>query len=59
MSNLQFLKAAQDYAAFRNEEYWFAEAYTRFREFMGVRESANQALFSLYGTDCYLVEGYE
>jgi len=59
MSNIQFLRAAQDYAASRNEEYWFAEAYTRYREFIGVRESANAALHSLYGTDCHLVEGFD
>ena len=32
MDKMGFLKRAQDYCAARNDENWFAEVYTRYRE---------------------------
>ena len=51
MNKMEYLKRAQDYCAARNDENWFAEVYTRYREFYNVSDSVWCALTWLYDED--------
>jgi hypothetical protein len=48
---MDFLKRAQDYAAKRGDENWFAERYTQYREWYNVQDSVWCALTWLYDED--------
>lgn len=53
MTDMELLKAAQDYTEARGDDfYWFCEVYTRFREELAVRDSVYRALYAVYGEDC-------
>jgi hypothetical protein len=45
---MDFLKRAQDYAADRGDDDWFAERYTLYREWYNVSDSVWCALTWLY-----------
>jgi len=46
---MNFLKNAEQYAENHNDEAWFKEIYTQFREYNGVRDSVWKTLNYLYG----------
>jgi len=48
---MDFLKRAQDYAAKRGDENWFAEIYSLYREWHNVEDSVRCALNWLYDED--------
>ncbi len=51
MDKMGFLKRAQDYTETRGDENWFAEVYTRYREWYNVSDSVFCALTWLYDED--------
>jgi len=48
MNTMEYLKRAQDYCIKRGDENWFAEVYTRYREWYNVSDSVWCALTWLY-----------
>ena len=46
---MEFLKRAERYAEARGDEYWFADIYSRYREYNGVTDSVWKTLSYLYG----------
>ena len=51
MDKMEYLKRAQDYTETRGDENWFAEVYTRYREYYSVSDSVWCALTWLYDED--------
>lgn len=45
---MMYLERAQRYAEARGDEYWFADVYTRYREYFGVTDSVWKTLSYLY-----------